>query len=89
MARNLTNPPPKGNSRSPFGAQKGFHANARKGANARSASPFLNSLCPYRFGAQSAPKNSGHKLHLKPEFTFALSPLFALSREPFFLATST
>jgi hypothetical protein len=39
--------------------------------------------------AERAEKKIGHKLHLKPEFTFALSPLFAYSRDPFFLATPT
>ena len=39
--------------------------------------------------AERAEKKIGHKLHLKPEFTFALSPLFAYSREPFFPMTST
>jgi len=39
--------------------------------------------------AERSEKKIGHKLHLKPEFTFALSPLFAHSRDPFFLATPT
>jgi hypothetical protein len=59
-----------------------------KGANMRSGSLLVQDVPVTVWRAKRAEKNSGHKLHLKPEITFAPSPPFAYSREPFFPTTS-